>query len=958
MHANLEYRKLIHRIASKEISLFFSSPIAYLFLAAFAGITLFTFFWGEAFFARNLADIRPMFEAMPILLIFLSSALTMRLWSEEKRTGTLEHTFTQPIPIWYFVMGKFLACLVLLSIALTITLPLPLTVSLLGNLDWGPVTAGYLAAFFLGAAYLSIGLFISARSENQIVSLISSCFLCGFFYLLGSPALTDFFGNAVGEYLRLMGTGSRFASITRGVVDLKDFYYYFSIFVTFLTLNTLSLEKFRWSNSSPKPYHKNWKIICSLLILNVLAGNLWIGQLNALRFDLTEEKQYSISEATKNHLEQLREPLLIRGYFSAKTHPLLSPLLPRLRDLIREYEVIGKGKVKAEFIDPANNPELEKEANENYGIQAVPFQVADRYQSSIVSSYFNILIQYGNEYQTLGFRDLIEIKDSNRSDVNVQLRNPEYDLTQAIKKVLHNYQSGGGLFDVIQEKIAFNAYISEESTLPEQLKEYKKSIEECLQEMKKEAKEKFAINFIDPNGDNGKVAKEIEEKFGFKAMTNGLLSQDFFYFYLTLSKGEQVIPLPIEDLSPKNFKRNLESGIKRFAPGFTKTIALASPAPSTNHTQYSPSVPQYSLLENFLQTELNVKKEEIDDGKISGEADFLLLLSPKDLNEKQLFAIDQFLMQGGTVLIATSPYALSWGLGDLRLEPQNNGLKEWLQNYGIEVEEKVILDKQNAAFPIPVERNVGGFRFQELRMLDYPYFVDVRGKGLNKDNPITSNLPQTTLTWASPILIDQEKNSNRKIIKLLHSSEKSQLSSSTDVMPRINKNDPEEFLSTEEEKSNIIGLICEGSFDSYFAGKPSPLSFQVKEEKESKENHLEEISTVMERSPNSSRIILFSSNDFLSDQIVQTLGSSDGKNYLNTLQLISNSIDWSLEDQGLLSIRSRSNFNRTLLPMEKNEKLFWEYLNYGLAIFALFLIATVQKKLKKNKDHKYKQLFA
>ena len=149
---------VIRRVASKEVTLFFSSPIAYLFLAAFAAVSLFIFFWGESFFARNIADVRPLFEWMPVLLIFLCSALTMRLWSEERRSGTLEHVLTQPAPLWTFVLGKFAGCLVLLVIALLITLPLPVTVSFLGELDWGPVWSGYLATFFLGAAYLSLSL--------------------------------------------------------------------------------------------------------------------------------------------------------------------------------------------------------------------------------------------------------------------------------------------------------------------------------------------------------------------------------------------------------------------------------------------------------------------------------------------------------------------------------------------------------------------------------------------------------------------------------------------------------------------------------------------------------------------------------------------------------------------------------------------------------------------------------
>jgi ABC-2 type transport system permease protein len=215
----------IKRIAAKELSLFFSSPIGYLFLAVFLAITLFVFFWGEAFFARNIADVRPMFEWLPLLLLFLCGALTMRMWSEERRSGTLEFVSTVPVTTWSFVLGKFFACWLLLGIALLLTLPLPVTAAYLGNLDWGPVLAGYLAAMLLGGAYIAIGLTISARSDNQIVSLILSTLACGALYLAGSPLLTDLAGNDFGVWLRGIGTGSRFESITRGVLDFRDLYY-------------------------------------------------------------------------------------------------------------------------------------------------------------------------------------------------------------------------------------------------------------------------------------------------------------------------------------------------------------------------------------------------------------------------------------------------------------------------------------------------------------------------------------------------------------------------------------------------------------------------------------------------------------------------------------------------------------------------------------------------------------
>ncbi len=180
----------ILRVARRELAAFFGSPVAYLFIGTFLAVSLFVFFWVDAFFARNLADVRPLFEWMPILLIFLCAALTMRLWSEERRAGTLETLLTLPVTTPKLVLGKFLAALGLVSVSLALTLPLPITVSLLGPLDWGPVIGAYLAALLLAAAYLSIGLFVSSRTDNPIVALIGATLVSAFFYLIGSSALT------------------------------------------------------------------------------------------------------------------------------------------------------------------------------------------------------------------------------------------------------------------------------------------------------------------------------------------------------------------------------------------------------------------------------------------------------------------------------------------------------------------------------------------------------------------------------------------------------------------------------------------------------------------------------------------------------------------------------------------------------------------------------------------------
>ena len=960
------------RIASKEMTLFFASPTAYLFLGSFVTITLFVFFWADAFFARNIADVRPMFEWMPILLIFLSAAITMRMWSEERRTGTLEFIMTLPTGTWRFVLGKFMACMWLLVIALLLTTPLPITVSLLANLDWGPVIAGYLATLLLGAAYISIGLFVSARSDNQIVSLMITTLVCGLFYLVGAGTLTDLFGNQAAEVLRALGSGSRFTSITRGVLDFRDLYYYISVTLVFLTLNVYALERQRWARDGSRAHHRRWQWVTALLVLNILAANFWLSSLHNLRTDVTRGQIYSLSPATRDYLSQLREPLLIRGYFSAKTHPLLSPLVPRLRDLLSEYRIAGQGKVRVEFVDPTQHPELEEEANRKYGIKPVPFQVSDKYQAALVNSYFNILVKYGDEYQVLGFRDLIEVKARSETDLDVQLRNPEYDITRSIKKVLYGFQSSGDLFDSLSAPVEFTGYVSADEHLPEILRKLKQGITMQLQDYVQQSKGRLTVRWLEPEADNGKIADQIRKDYGFKPMAASLLDTNTFYFYMTLSSKGQVVQIPLpEDYKADGFKRGMEAGLKRFASGFLKTVGLVAPQSNPYLAQMGMSTRSFAQLQKTLSENMTVKDIDLKDGQLPSDIDLLVLAAPENLDRKQLFAVDQFLMQGGTVILATAPFSAEIKDNQLSANAVQSGLEDWLSNYGITLEKRMVMDPQNAAFPIPVTRNVGGFSFQEIRMLDYPYFVDVRGKGFNPENTITAGLQQVTMPWSSPIKIDKQKMRDRKVISLLSSSDKAWSSDSLDVMPRVRADGGVPFPPGNDPGRKLLAVAVEGRFSSYFKGKDSPLLGKEEgatteqgqgpentDKDKKKEEQKPRISGVIEQSPESSRLIVFASNEFLEDQILRLAGAATGTKYNNPLLMVANAVEWSLEDRGLLSIRARGHFSRTLPPMERDEQVFWEYMNYGMVLLGLVLVAVVQGQLKKRRRRRYQNMLS
>jgi ABC-2 type transport system permease protein len=290
------------------------------------------------------------------------------------------------------------------------------------------------------------------------------------------------------------------------------------------------------------------------------------------------------------------------------------------------------------------------------------------------------------------------------------------------------------------------------------------------------------------------------------------------------------------------------------------------------------------------------------------------------------------------------------------------------------LEDQLVLDRQNAAFPLPVTRNVGGFMLREWRMLDYPWFVDVRGDGLNAEHVTTAQLPQMTLAWPSPITIDADKNQGREITTLLQSSPEAWLSESTDVMPALNADGTADAFAPEGDQAvQTLGVISAGSFTSYFTDRDSPLLTERTADtppaeetagaegedsgaaENSADTDTQVYSSVITKSPESARIVLLASNDFLNDQILQLLGTANEGDYLNPLQLVANNIDWALDDSGLLAIRSRGHFNRTLPPLEQGQQMAWEYGNYALAALALGVVALWQRRRMLRKQAAWAQ---
>jgi len=230
-------------IFKRELKAYFNSPIAYIVITVFLLIT--GWFFSASLFLVNQATLRGAFNIIPLVLVFFVPAITMRLISEEKKSGTIELLVTMPVKDLEIILGKFLAALVLLTIAILLTLTYAIAVSVLGDLEGGPVVGGYLGLVLMGAAYLSVGIFASSLAENQIVAFIVGFVIIFALYMIDQVLL--FIPAGLVSFFEYLSIDYHFANISRGVIDTRDLIYYLSVIFFSLLLATRSLESRKWS---------------------------------------------------------------------------------------------------------------------------------------------------------------------------------------------------------------------------------------------------------------------------------------------------------------------------------------------------------------------------------------------------------------------------------------------------------------------------------------------------------------------------------------------------------------------------------------------------------------------------------------------------------------------------------------------------------------------------------------
>ncbi len=229
----------IMAILSKELKDYFMSPIAYIVISIFLLVTGWFFF--ATFFLYNQADLRNFFTLLPITFSFVIPAITMRLFAEERQVGSYEILFTLPLSTTDIILGKFLAGVIFMGVALIPTIAYPLFISFLGQLDWGPVFGGYIGAVLLAAAFTAIGLLASSLTRNQIIAFIVGMIIC--FTLTLLEQMLFFVPRWLLSVLGNLGAALHFQNIAKGIIDSRDILYFFSIIFISLYGTYLAIQE-------------------------------------------------------------------------------------------------------------------------------------------------------------------------------------------------------------------------------------------------------------------------------------------------------------------------------------------------------------------------------------------------------------------------------------------------------------------------------------------------------------------------------------------------------------------------------------------------------------------------------------------------------------------------------------------------------------------------------------------
>lgn len=439
--------QIVLTIAKKELRSFFDNPTAYIVLTVFLLLWEFLFF--RNVFLVGEASLRIFFDILPWLYLILVPALTMGSIAGEKSEGTLEFLLTHPVKDLDLILGKFLGVVGFVTVSLLVIFPIALSLSLFGNIDWGVVAGQAISSILLAGIFIALGIFVSSLLGSQISSLLVTVVACFFLVVAGFDLVTANLPLTVAPLFERLSVMSHYQSLSRGVIDVRDVWYFISATALFLSLAYLELMKRRFGNRKSlfRSFQKGVFLFSGIAILTNVVGSRIPG-----RLDLTQDRVYTLSSPTRKTLGALTDVVHITLYASSALPAQFQPILRDTKDLLRDYVTYGRGNITVVYKNPSE-PQVAQEAG-SLGVREIQFNVVGQEEFQVKTGYLGLAVAYAGKHETLPF-----IEDTR--DLEYQLTSFLVKLTTKDKKKIA-FLSGHGEKSLFAEYQALNSELEKQ----------------------------------------------------------------------------------------------------------------------------------------------------------------------------------------------------------------------------------------------------------------------------------------------------------------------------------------------------------------------------------------------------------------------------------------------------------------------------------------------------------------
>ncbi len=413
--------KNVYKIIKKEIKSYLVNPATYIIAGVFVAVWEFLFFQNA--FIIGEASLAGLFSLLTWFFMLLVPAIMMGSIAEEKNKYTLEILSTQPISDWDIIMGKALSGVIFIFVLLLASLPIAISFGFFGNIDIGVYVGQYIAALLLAFLFVSITVATSSLFKSQVPALMLSVVIIFGLIIFGFDIVTMSLPAWLGGVFSRLSVLTHYNSIARGVLDLRDVWY-FAFFTFFFLEIAHFVLTLRRSGKTSNAIVREKLILLGLTVLLIVTSGL--GLVPVSRFDMTEGNVYTLTDATKNIVSNLPDEVNIILYASDNLPAQYQPILRNVKDVLRDYKTYGNSKLKIEYKNPNGNDDVASEAQKN-GIVPAQFNMVGNGELQVKQSYFGIVVKSSDEKKTIPL-----IQDT--SDLEYKLTSFINELTNTNKK--------------------------------------------------------------------------------------------------------------------------------------------------------------------------------------------------------------------------------------------------------------------------------------------------------------------------------------------------------------------------------------------------------------------------------------------------------------------------------------------------------------------------------------------